>query len=107
MLDKSESHYQQVHPGQLEVKVQTPPEGATWELVQFAGCAAYSGLTTVKLVWDHGGESEEILAAAHGDITFAMVRQLTGDGQKKLALILENQTDAPCLLGGRYEAREL
>ena len=107
MLDKSESLYMEVPPRHIEVRAQIPPKGATLEIVQFAGCAAYTGQTTVKLIWDHGGESEEILAAAHGDATFAMVRQLTGDGQKKLALVLENRTDTACLLGGRYEAREL
>lgn len=107
MLDKSASHYVQVSPGQVEVKEQIPPEGVIWELVQFTGCAAYTGHTTVKLVWDYGGESEEILAAVHGDGTFSMVRQVTGDGRMKLALVLENRTDSACLLGGRYEAREL
>lgn len=107
MLDKSESHYMLVPPGQAQVKAQTPPTGAIWEVVHFAGCAAYTGKTTVKLVWDYGGESEEILAAVHGDASCALVRQVTGDGQKQLALVLENRTDDACLLGGRYEAREL
>jgi len=96
-----------VPPGQALVNAQTPTEGAIWEVVLFAGCAAYTGKTTVKLVWDYGGDSEEVLAAVHGDASCALVRQVTGDGQKQLALILENQTDDACLLGGRYEAREL
>jgi hypothetical protein len=107
MLNKGDSHYIVVTPGKPEVKEQIPAEGSTWEVVQFTGCGGQSVFTTAKLVWDFEGKSEEILAATHGDANCTLVRQVVGDGKKRLALVLENNSEHDLVLGGRYEAREL
>ena len=107
MIDRSDSHYETVTALGRVVKDQVPANGKTWEIVRFIGSGAYLPTTTVKLVWDHGGPGEEIIASTHGDVNIEFVRQVVGDGAKKLALVLENDADAAQALGGRYEAKEL
>ena len=107
MIDRSDSLYEAVPALGRVVKDQVPANGKTWEIVRFVGSAAYLALTTVKLVWDQGGAGEEVIASTHGDANLELVRQVVGDGTKKLALVLENDAPAAQMLGGRYEAREL
>ncbi len=107
MIDRSDSHYESVAALGRVTKDQVPASGKTWEVVRFAGSAAYSPETSVKLVWDLGGAGEEVIAATHGGANIELVRQVVGDGTKKLALVLENDSLSARTLGGRYEAREL
>lgn len=107
MIDRSDSFYETVPALGQAVKDQVPAPGKTWEIVRFVGSAAYLAETTARLVWDQGGASEEILASTHGDSNIELVRQVVGDGSKKLALVLENASQAGQSLGARYEAREL
>lgn len=107
MIDRSDSHYESVGALGRVVKDQVPANGKTWEIIRFVGSAAYVATTSVKLVWDYGGAGEEIIASTHGDANVEMVRQVVGDGTKKLALVLENDSDSAQSLGGRYETREL
>lgn len=107
MIDRGDSHYETV-PGLSRVaKDQVPGNGKTWEIVRFVGAGAYVPETAVMLVWDRGGAGEEVLASTHGDANVEMVRQVAGDGVKKLALVLENDGPVGFAMGGRYEAREL
>ena len=107
MIDRSDSHYETVAALGRVTKDQVPATGKTWEIVRFVGAAAYTPDTAVKLVWDLGGAGEEVIASTHGDANLELVRQVAGDGTKKLALVLENDSAAARVLGGRYEAREL
>ena len=107
MIDRNDGHYESVTGLSRVVKDQVPADGKTWEIVRFVGSAAYLPETTVKLVWDLGGTAEEVIASTHGDANLELVRQVAGDGAKKLALVLENDSVSARILGGRYEAREL
>ena len=107
MIDRGDSNYETVSALGREVKDQVPANGKTWEIVRFVGSAAYLSTTAVKLVWDFGGPGEEVIASTHGDANLELVRQVVGDGTKKLALVLENDAPSAQVLGGRYEAREL
>lgn len=107
MIDRSDSLYETVAALGRVVKDQVPANGKTWEIVRFVGSAAYLSTTAVKLVWDAGGAGEEVIASTHGDANLELVRQVVGDGTKKLALVLENDASAAQSLGCRYEAREL
>lgn len=107
MVDRSDNLYETVSALGRVVKDQVPASGKTWEIVRFVGSGAYLPTTAVKLVWDHGGAGEEVIAATHGDANVEMVRQVVGDGAKKLAIVLENDSACAQVLGGRYEAREL
>lgn len=107
MIDRSDSHYELVGALGRVVKDQVPASGKTWEIVRFVGTAAYLPMTAAKLVWDFGGAGEEIIAATHGDANLDLVRQVVGDGTKKLSIVLENDDASAQVLGARYEAREL
>lgn len=107
MIDRSDSHYESVAALGRVVKDQVPANGKTWEIIRFVGSAAYLATTAVKLVWDHGGAGEEVIASTHGDANIELVRQVVGDGARKLAIVLENDSVAAQIIGGRYEAREL
>lgn len=107
MIDRSDSHYETVAALGRVVKEQVPANGKTWEVVRFIGSGAYLPTTAVKLVWDYGGAGEEVIAATHGDANVEMVRQVVGDGTKRLAIVLENDSESAQVLGGRYEAKEL
>ena len=107
MIDRNDTLYENVPALGRVVKDQVPATGKTWEIVRFVGSGAYVPETTVKLVWDQGGAAEEVIASTHGDANLDLVRQVVGDGTKKLALVLENDSPAARAIGGRYEAREL
>lgn len=107
MIDRADSFYETVPALGQSVKDQVPAAGKTWEIVRFVGSAAYLAETTVKLVWDQGSASEEVLASTHGDSNIELVRQVVGDGTKKLALVLQNASLSGQEIGARYEAREL
>jgi hypothetical protein len=79
----------------------TPADGVVWEISSFAGSA--SGLDThVALIWDYLGGSEEILALAHTSDKHRVDEQITGDGTKKLALVLRNDTADAERLSAEY-----
>ena len=107
MIDRGDSFYETVAAVTQAVKDQIPPNGKTWEVVRFVGSAAYLAETSVRLVWDYGGVGEEVLASTHGDSNVELVRQVVGDGTKKLAIVLENTSLSGQAIGARYEAREL
>ncbi len=107
MIERNDGHYESVAALGRVVKDQVPANGKTWEIVRFVGSAAYLPETAVKLVWDLGGAGEEVIASTHGDANVELVRQVAGDGIKKLALVMENDSLSARILGGRYEAREL
>lgn len=82
------------------------PNSETWEVTKFIGSAAYVDDTTASLYWDHTGAGETLLATTHGDAAIPLFTQLTGDGTKKLTIVLTNDTAAARKLGGRWEARK-
>lgn len=109
------SQYQQTDSYYVEVAALTEvssdtvvPNGETWEVMLFDGSAAYLDDTTVSIVWDYGGAGETILAATHGDVQDrTIVEQVTGDGVKKLSIVLTNDTSAARVLGAHWEAQKV
>jgi len=63
----------------------------------------------VRLVWDHGGAAETIISSTKGDIevlfdTTNLDNQFTGDGTKKMSIIIENNnTSESPVIGGAFE----
>ena len=67
-----------------------PVDGAEVRLVEFEGNAAFSKDSLVSLVWDYG-PSEVIMKSTKGSIDSKLYKILgTGDGIKKVGLILQN-----------------
>ena len=67
----------------------------------------------VILAWDYGGAAEKIFASTKGDIDIYFDvsiddHHLTGDGSKKLQIIIvnDNSTETPTI-GGQYETVQL
>lgn len=102
---KSGEHFASVPATTIDTKEFIIPSGETWRLYSFAGSAAYSPLTCVAFIWDLGGIGEELLASTHGDGHFEMSKAVVGDGVKKLAVKLQNDSASAYLLGGCFKAR--
>ena len=103
MSFKSDQLFADVNGNTVQTSETVVPVGETWEVQKFVGAGAYLSDVEVKLIWDYGGASPEILASTHGDANIVMARQLVGDGVKKLALALENDTAAQHTVGGLWE----
>jgi hypothetical protein len=105
---KDDSLYVEVATMSSESSDQVVPNNETWEINHFCGNAAYLDDAYSALVWDYGGAGEEILIATHGDIdTGGLSFQVTGDGSKKLSIVLVNDTAAGRVLGAHWEGRKL
>lgn len=83
------------------------PDGETWEVVRFHGNGAYLDDTAAELWWDKGGSEEALLAATHGDADMLVEAMVTGNGTRKLSIILTNDTSSAHVLGGRWDANEV
>lgn len=83
------------------------PSGEKWEVTRFIGNAAYDPHARVCLVWDYGTPNAQPLRSTHGDIELDVAHQLTGDGSKKLAIVLTNDTQSQQSMGGGFEAKVL
>jgi hypothetical protein len=86
---------------------QTVPNGEVWQVIKFQGSAAYVADTTAALYWDHGGAAEQLLASTHGDQAFELEATVTGDGTKKLSVVLDNQSPNAQAMGGVFTSRRV
>lgn len=66
--------------------------------------------TSVRIVWDHDGGAEKIFGSTEGDVDSILdvddtVNQITGDGTKKMCVIIENNSPSQSeVRGGSWEA---
>ena len=56
----------------------------------FVGNDATSALSACLLIWDYGGAGETVLWAINQGVGLQHSIRLTGDGVKKLAIVLDN-----------------
>ena len=83
-----------VSSGMDEVITYIPPNGQKITPVELVGSVPESPKVRVKLIWDYGG-TEEILWIIHNrpmprKVVGHSSLQKTGDGVKKMALVLAN-----------------
>ena len=70
-------------------------------------------VATALIAWDWGGASETIIASSEGDVdsifdTTNTDLQFTGDGAKKLSVVLINDTaQTSPFIGGSFEATKI
>lgn len=63
----------------------------------------------VRLVWDHGGEGQKVIASTRGDIDLNWdsadtAHHYTGDGSTKMQIVIENNNDSQSpFIGGEFE----
>lgn len=91
----------------VETDEWTIPDQQVWRVRCFKASAAFLDGTTVSLVWDYGAAGAEILRASHGEADFRFEREVTGDGAKKLAIVLDNNTNGAHAMGGFLEAKRV
>lgn len=105
---RSDSRFVAVAASTLDVIGATLiPEDDIWEINHFLGSAAYSEDTCACLMWDRGGAGEITLYSTHGDADVKVVHQLTGDGTKKLEIVLDNQSSQSQSMGVRWEGKKV
>lgn len=83
------------------------PNGETWEILRWWGSANPSKDCHVALVWDYDGGGEEIVALTHDGEKRDVKREFIGDGSKKLAVVLVNDSLDAERLGGGFEYKVL
>ena len=98
------SFYESVAAYDSEQHDTVVPSGETWTVLEFVGSAAYVATTTVRLVWDPDG-TPIVLATTHGDTRIVLEEEITGDGSKKLSIVLLNDTGSSQDLGGQWGAQ--
>lgn len=78
----------------------TIPNGETWEIGEWWGSANPQTDCYVAIIWDYGG-ADDLIALTHSEQRRRIDQQFTGDGSKKLAVVLKNFTlSAEALAGG-------
>ena len=90
-----------------EIRDVVIPDTEVWEIQGFMGQAAYDPNIQVCLVWDRGGAGEKLIISTHGDLNTKVNRQVTGDGVKKLAIVLDNLTNSASAIGARWTGKKI
>ena len=83
------------------------PNGDTWHIDRIIGSASPFRDSHIRLVWDYGSGNEDILAIVYGSFSIIIERDLLGNGVKKLALILENDSPSSVYFYAKYLAASI
>lgn len=105
-VDRSKRFFMSVDSLTQEVDYDIPASGKVWKIHNVFGAANPNQDTVVCLVWDYQGAGEEILYTGYGSHDKKVNIDLTGDGTKKLAIVLGNNSLSSETLGISYEAIE-
>lgn len=81
--------------------------GAQVTFNRFCCSAAYIPEACVMLVWDYGGQTEEVIWVSKGDKDLLMQEVKTAAGGEKIAIVLENSSAGPLWMSGGMMAEEL
>lgn len=105
MTIKAQEHFAEVATLTTDTDEWVVPTGEVWRIRSFQGSAAYVEDTSAQLVWDYG-VTDVLIRSTHGDAAFGLDFEITGDGAKILAIVLDNQSANSQALGGSYEAKK-
>lgn len=103
----SDQYFKEVSAYTQSAKETVIPDGETWQIQLFIGSAAYLAETVAKLVWDFGSANAEVISSTHGDAAIPVVKTLVGNGSKKLAIVLCNESGNAQTLGGAFEGKKI
>lgn len=95
-------YYKSVSGSTEDYNVEVIPNGETWEIVSWNGSANPNRDTHVCLIWDYDTVSAEIIALTYLSEKRDVNRQFTGDGTKKFAIVLVNDSGEAEKLGAGY-----
>jgi hypothetical protein len=105
-IRKDDSYYTSVSAGQEVISYQVPADGKEWLIEEFIADAPSSSDGYVALVWDYDGTPEYIMVS-YTSVQRPLIKSITGDGTKKLAIVLHNGGSDTLVMGGSYKVREL
>ena len=80
-----------------------PPDGKKFYILEMHGSAAFSKNSVVKLIWDYGGADNVIWSLkgdGHTPDSFRGELIATGNGVKKLSLVLDNGETTNVVMSG-------
>lgn len=78
------------------------PDGEIWEVESWSGSANPFRDTHTCLIWDFGTANERILALTYTSLKTNIQEQFVGNGVKKLALVLRNDSLSAERLGSEF-----
>ena len=103
-MDKSNTYYKTVDSLTEDADSIVIPNGEIWRISNWKGSANGNGNTHVCLIWDYEGSNEEIIALTYWSDSSEIGILLEGDGSKKLAIVLRNDSLNNERLGAQYSA---
>lgn len=92
---------------QEQASVEVIPSGEEWEIIRWWGSANPSKDTHVSIVWDYDGANEEIICLTHTSEKREVLKTFVGDGSKKIAIVLVNDSLDSEKLAAGFEYRVL
>lgn len=95
------THTTSVAASSEEVKDYVPPNGEVINIYSFKADGQYTD-GMASLVWDRGGQNEEIIWASTG-APLPFEYEATGDGVKKLSLVLTNNHTSEVIMASYVE----
>ena len=107
MADKSRSHYKVVAPNTISTNEVVIPNGETWEIDHCILSASPVKDTRVSIIFDYGEAGAQILFMTRSTLSHDQIKEVTGDGVKKLAIVLTNNDSSSTFLGGEFGARDI
>ena len=103
--DVTDRSFVKVTASSQEEKDHIIPDGVTYEFTKLYGQASISPETIICVFWDKDGDEEDLLFTSHGDGLIDMPRiKKTGNGVKKIKIILGNDLTQGEWLGAGWEA---
>jgi len=100
-------YYKEVSENTEDYDAYVIPNGEVWEIGFWNGSANAYRETHVCLIWDYDGSSPEIIAITYNSEKRHILRQFTGDGTKKIAIVLVNDSPNVERLGAEFEYKVL
>jgi len=82
------------------------PDGETWEITRWNGSANAYRETHVCVIWDYDG-TQELIAITYNSEKRDILRTFTGDGTKKMAIVLVNDSPNAERLGAEFDYKVL
>lgn len=101
-LPQDKYYYKEVAANIEDASEYIIPNGEIWEVNFWNGSANAYRETHVCLIWDYNG-TPEIIAITYNSEKRLMHRQFTGDGSKKIAIVLVNDSPNIERLGAEFE----
>lgn len=85
----------------------TPANNTFLSIDEVGGSAGIIIDTSVQIWWDKGGAEEDLIFSSHGDsIQHEIGVKKTGDGIKKVEIILTNDLGQQDCIGGYFKGEE-